>query len=99
MQAAGDLVSIFIELSAGVEHGEDDLKSALAVLGHEIDRDAAPVVIHRDRAVPVDDHQYPVTESGESLVYGVVHNLVDQVVQPPGLRAADVHCGPFPHGP
>jgi hypothetical protein len=64
VQPAGDLVSIFIELSAGVEHGEDDLKSALAVLGHDIDRDTAAVVLHRDRAVLVDAHLYQVAEPG-----------------------------------
>ncbi len=97
MQTAGYLVGILVEFSAGMEHGEDDLKSALAVMGHDVNRDTSPVVVDRYRAVPVNDNQYQVTEPGESLVYGVVHNFVDQVVQPPGIRAADVHGRTFPH--
>ncbi|KAF5044849.1 hypothetical protein DSECCO2_487440 [anaerobic digester metagenome] len=80
VQASGDLVGVLVELSAGVKDGEDDLKCALAVLGHHIDGDATPVILDRDRAVTVDDDPYQVAEPGKGLVYGVIHNLVDQVV-------------------
>ena len=33
--------------------------------------------------------------AGQSLVDGVVHDLVDQVVQAPRPRGADIHAGTF----
>ncbi len=97
MQTAGDLVRVLIELPTGMEYGKDDLKSALAILRHEIDRDTPAIIIDRDRTVPVDDHQDPIAEPGKSLIHSIVHDLVDQVMQPPGIRTADVHGGTFPH--
>ena len=48
VEAAGDLVSLSAELAASVQDGEDDLHAGLAVLGDVVDRDASPVVDHRD---------------------------------------------------
>src|SRR4051794_40469924 len=49
VEAAGDLVAAAVaELAAGVQDGEDDLGRGLALLLHDVDRDAATVVGHGD---------------------------------------------------
>ncbi len=58
-----------------------------------LDRDAAAVVGHRDRVVLVDRDVDAVAVARERLVDGVVHDLVDEVVQPAHADVADVHGG------
>ena len=98
VEAAGDLVPAAAELAAGVQHGVHDLERGLAGLLLDIDGDAAAVIrdayhvprLYRDLDV--------VAVPGQGLVYGVVDNLVDQVVQPARACRADVHAGPHAHG-
>ena len=95
VQATGDLVAGAAELAAGVQHGEDDGGGRLAVLLHDADRDAAAVVGHGDRIVGVDRDCDRVAVPGERLVYRVVHDLVDEVVEAARAGGADVHAGPL----
>ena len=92
MQTAGDLVSAAAELAAGVQHGENDLKGALAGLLLNIDRDAAAVIAHADNVAGLDDDLYPVAVAGQSLVDGVVHDLVYKVVQTRRRGRAYIHA-------
>ena len=99
VQAAGDLVAAAVaELAAGVQDGEHDLDGRLALLLHHGDRDAAPVVDHRDRVVGVDGHRHRVAVAGQRLVDRVVDHLVDEVVQTAHTGRADVHARPLAHG-
>ena len=93
VQAAGDLVALAAELAAGVQYGEHDLGGRLVVLRHDADRDAAPVVEHDDRVVGLDGDGDAVGIAGERFVDRVVDDLVDQVVEAPRPRGADVHAG------
>ena len=92
MEAAGDLVGRVVELAAGVQDREDDLKRRDLLGGVLVDRDASAVVGNGDRVVCVDGHGNLAAEAGKRLVDGVVDNLVDQVVQAARARRADVHA-------
>ena len=97
VQAAGHLVGVVVELAAGVEDGEDDLERGdllHGVLGHG---DAAAVVHHGDGVVSVDGHRDLGAEARERLVHGVVHDLVDEVVESARARGADVHARALAH--
>ena len=99
VQAAGDLVAAALaELAAGVQHGEDDFDGRLALLLHVRDRDAAAVVGDGDGVVGVDRDRHLAAEAGEGLVDGVVHDLVDEVVQAHHAGRADVHAGALADG-
>src|SRR5262249_46328887 len=77
----------------------DDLGRRHALLGVDVDRDAAAVVAHGDRAVMVEHHVDLAAVAGERLVDRVVDDLVDHVVQARAVvGVADVHAGPFAHG-
>ncbi len=90
MEAARDLVAVVVELAAGMEHGHHDFsrRPAARVL---IDGDAAPVVDDGHGVVDVQRDVDLVAEAGERLVYRVVDDFVDQVVQALGSGRADVH--------
>ena len=57
VQTAGGLVGPLLELAAELQHGHHALQRREAQVGMDLDRDAAAVVLHRDRAVVVDRHR------------------------------------------
>ena len=94
MQATGHLVAVVVELTAGVQHGHDDLGRGDALFLVDVDRDAATVVVDRDRTVLVDRHHHIVGMAGQRLVDGVVDHLEHHVVQAGAVvHVADVHAG------
>ena len=98
MEAAGHGVATASELAAGVKDGEDNLERGLLLHGVLIDRDAAAVVGDADAAVLAQDHRDVAGVARHCLVYGVIDNLVDQVVQSPLAGGADVHAGALADG-
>ncbi len=65
-------------------------------LGMRIDRDAAAVVAHGDRAVGLEADLDPAGVAGDRLVHRIVEQLGDQMVQRPLVGAADEHPRPPP---
>src|SRR3546814_16226268 len=88
-----DLVGVLVELTAGMQLGHDDLRRRHALLAVEVDRDAAAVVRHRDRAVAVQGDPDRVAPAGQRLVDGVVDPLVDPVVQAGAGRSEERRVG------
>ena len=81
MKAAGDLVAAASELAAGVEHGVHHLQGGPPGLGLDVHGDAPAVVGDGDGVPGVDGHGDMRAVPRQSLVNGVVHDLVDQMVQ------------------
>ncbi len=102
VETARDLVGVVVagvlELPAGVELGHDDLGRRNAFLGVDSGRDAAAIVLDRDRAVGVQLNENAVAVPGERLVDRVVRDLEHHVVKARAvIGVADVHAGPFAH--
>ena len=99
MQAARYLVGAVVELSAGVQHGHDDLGGGDALLAVNVDRYAAAVVADGYRFVRMNGDHYAVAVAGQRFVNGVVHHLENHVMQPAAvIGIADIHSGPFANG-
>jgi hypothetical protein len=81
-----------------VEHGEHDLRGRPLLLLVHVDGDAAAVVGDRDAVVRVDRDLDVVALTGQGLVDGVVHDLVDEVVKAAGPGGSDVHAGALADG-
>ena len=93
MQAAGNLVAVAPELPARVELRQDDGQCRqAALLGHGADRDARAVVAHGHRIVRMKGHLDAPGTACQGLVDRVVDHLIDEVVEPPRARRADVHA-------
>ena len=97
VQTAGDLVGILVELTAGVQDGHDDLQCGAFLLRVHVGGDTTTVIKNAYRVAFQYLNFNVVTESGESLVDGVVHHLVDQMVQTTVADIADIHSGTFTH--
>src|SRR5581483_6946468 len=93
VEAARNLVAAFAELPAGMEDRHDDLDGRQLLLGVDVDRDPAAVVLDGARAVLVEDDRDVLRVSRERFVDGVVHGFVDELVEPPLGGVADIHAG------
>ncbi len=91
VQTAGHLVAVLIELTAGVEDGENHLQGAAVLLLVHARRDASTIILDTDGIVFQDLYIYFRAETGHRLVYTVVHHLVYQVVKAPFSNVSDVH--------
>ena len=99
VQAAGDLVGVLVEFSAGVQLGHDDLGRRHAFALVNVGRDAAAVVVHGDGAVGIERHRNLGGMAGQRLVDRVVDDLVDHVMQAGAvIGVADVHARTLAHG-
>ena len=99
VQAAGHLVRVLVEFSAGVELGHDDLGGGNALAFVDVDRDAAAVVAHGAGTVGIERDHDVLGKAGQRLVDGVVDDLVDHVVQAGTVvGVADIHAWPLAHG-
>ena len=96
VQAAGDLVARAAELAARVQHRVDDLDGGLALRRVHPDGDAAPVVAHADHIAFKDLDFNMRAVARERLVDAVVDDLINEVMQPPRRRRADVHARALP---
>ena len=94
VQAAGGLVDLGIEFSAGVQRRHDDFERRLVLeLRVRVDRDAAAVVGDGEEAVLVELDLDPVGVAGDGLVHGIVHHLGEEVMHRLLVGAADIHAG------
>ena len=97
MEAAGDLIAPAAELAAGVQNGENNFQSTLAGLLLNVYGDAAAVIGDGDDIPLLNANLNVVTEPGQGLIDGVIHNFINQVVQTRGGGGADIHTRPLAH--
>ena len=91
VETSGYFISAASEFSTGVENGKYHFhrrKSGLVVDPH---RDSSAVVNNGHRIILIDGHQDGITESCQSLVHRVIHNLIHQMVKTSGRSAPDIH--------
>ena len=98
MQAARHLVGTLVELTAGMEHGHDDLEGRAMLLLVHVDGDAAAVVDHAYRIIFQYRHFDVRGIACHTLVDGVVDHLRDEMVKTFDADVADVHGGALADG-
>src|SRR5205085_11882982 len=77
----------------GVELRQDDREGGQTLLGNHVHWDPGTGVADGHGVVRMEGRLDEVVAAGERLVDGVVHNLVDQVMEASRARRADVHAG------
>ena len=99
VQAAGNLVGVLVEFSAGMQLRHDDFGGGHAFTLVDVGRNAAAVVAHGAGTVRIEgDHDF-LGKTGERFVDGVVDDLVDHVMEARAvIGVADIHARPLAHG-
>jgi hypothetical protein len=99
VQATRHLVGVLVELTARVELGHDDLGGRDALAGMDVGGNAAAVIRDRHGAVGIEGHGHFRGVAGQRLVDGVVHHLVDHVMEARAvIGVADIHARPLADG-
>src|SRR5471032_1665975 len=99
VQTAGYFVGVVVELTAGVQHGHDDLGCGNAFFFVHVYRDATAVIANGDGLIRVDDDADVVAVAGESFVDRVIDHLEHHVVQTAAIvGVTNVHTGTFAYG-
>ena len=91
VETSGNLVTVLAELTSGVEHGKHHLKGGAVLLLVHSGRDTASVILYPYGIVGKNPHVDGIAEACHSLVYTVVHNLIDKMVESPLVHISDVH--------
>ena len=77
----------------------DDFGCRNALFAVNIGRDAAAIILDRNRPIGVQLNDHAVAMTGQRLVNGIVRDFEDHVVQArPVIGIADIHAGPLAHG-
>jgi hypothetical protein len=97
VQATGNLVGAFAELSTCVEVGKHQFESRHIVLRVNVYRNAAPVILDGAGAIQVNGDFDVFAKPGESLVNGIVYDLKNAMVKAALVRVPDIHVGAFAH--
>ncbi|VVB71778.1 Uncharacterised protein [uncultured archaeon] len=96
MQSARDAVRFVVELASSMQDSHHDLQGRPVELRMIVYGDASTVIRHGDAAVLVERHFDLFAVATQGLIHAVVHYFIDQVVQPQGIRTADIHGRPAP---
>ena len=97
VQTARHLITVLVELTAGMQHRKHHFEGGTPFLLVHIGRNTAPVVLNGDRVVLVDENVDAGTVPGQRLVDRVVDHFVHQMVQPPDSDVPDIHRGALAH--
>ena len=97
METAGNLIAAAAEFTTGVEHRIDNLQRGPSRLGLDIHGDTAAIIGDSDGVALVDGNGDFRAEARQGFINGVVHDLVNQMVQARRGCGADIHTGTFPH--
>ena len=99
MQAAGDLVGILVEFSAGVKLGHDHFGGGDAFRLVNVNGNAAAIVGDGDGTIGIEGDDNAIGMAGERFIDGVVHHLIDHVMEARTIVSiADIHARPLAHG-
>ena len=94
VQTAGIGVVIIAKFAAGMQAGENYFHARNAQRGMQVHRHAPAIIPHGGGAVLIQRHSHLRGIAAHGLVDGVIHDLPQQMMQPPGARGADIHARP-----
>ncbi len=80
-----------------MKYGHDDLKSRAMLLRMHSSRDSTTIVGNSYRIVRENCHTDFCTETSHRLIYTIVNNLIDKMMESPLTDVTDVHGRPLSH--
>ena len=95
MKPSAGLIGIIVKLPPCMKGGKHDTRRRHPLLMH-LNRNSPSAVLHRTRTIRLQNHLDLITISCQVLIYRIVHNLINQMVQPLGPHSSYVHAWPLP---
>ena len=97
METTGYLIARAAELTTCMQDSEDDLECRLTSLLLNVDRNASTIILYSDGIILLDGDGDAVTETRQRLINGVVHDLIDEMMETTDGGAADIHARSLPN--
>ena len=97
VQTTGNFIGILVELTTCVKHGHYDLQRRLMLLRMHVHRNTTTVILHGNGVILIDMHGDLVAETRKRLINGIVHYLINKVMQTLKRDIADVHRRSLAH--
>ncbi len=98
VQTAGHFIAAFVEFAASMQHRHHHLQGRTMLLFVHVHGNTAAIILNSDAVIFVDAYIYLVAVACQSLVDGVVHHLVYQMVQTAEIHVTNIHGGTHAHG-
>src|SRR5262245_1562369 len=95
VKASGDLIGAVLKFPSRMEFRHHHLGGGHFLSGMHVHGNPAAVVLHGDGIVDMDGHLDLIAETGQGLVNGVVHHLINKMMKARTCRGADVHGRPL----
>ena len=95
VETAGNLVAIAAKLAPGMEHRQNYLHSRLAGF-MQVNRDAAAIIGNGDAVILMNHHVDIRAVACQRLIYGIVHYLINKMMQSTLRCAANIHARTLP---
>src|SRR5690606_10585102 len=91
VKTTGNFVTVFVKFTTRSDFGHYDLQSRFTFFFMHIDRNSPSVVSYRNGIAFMNGHINSVTVTSQSLVNGVVHYFVHQMMKTSRSHIPDVH--------
>ncbi|MNL41801.1 hypothetical protein D3C87_1642250 [compost metagenome] len=98
MQTTGNLISILVKFTTGVENCQYNLQSRFILFGVHSGGDTATVVFNGNGIIFLYRYIDGIAVTCHRLINGVVNNLPNQVVHPFEASVTDIHRRTFTNG-
>ncbi len=95
MKASARFICIIIKFTACMQRGKHNARRRYS-LGMHTDRNPASVILHGTGAVCFKRYPDGIACPRQMLVHRIIHNLINQMVQPPGGHTSDIHSRTLP---
>ncbi len=91
VQTAGNFIAIFVELTAGVQHGEHHFQGAAMFFLMHACRNTTAIILHADGIVFQNLDIYAIAVAGHGFIDTVVYHLIHQVMQAALANVSNIH--------
>ena len=95
MQSSTRLVRIVVKFSSCVQCRKYNAGSRYSLCMHA-DRNTTSVIFHRTGTICLKGHPYFITGTRQMLIYRIIDNLIDQMIESFGRGTSDIHSRTFP---
>ena len=94
MESSACFVGIIVKFAACMKRGKNNTLRGNPLFMH-FNRNATAAVPYGAGTVRLQRYPDLATVSGQVLIHRIIYNLIDQVIQPLGAYASDIHTGPL----
>ena len=95
MQTTGYLISAAAKLSACMKNSEYNFNGRLISFMIDTNRNTTSIINNSDRIILLDRYIDLCTISSQCFVYGIIHNLIYEMMKTTDRSTAYIHTGSF----